>query len=106
VDASPDWRRVELDPRGRGLLRVRDVQVAVFLVDGTPYALANACPHAGNPLVEGDVLGRTLVCAFHGWRFDLETGACLAGDEPVACYPAEVRDGEVWVRSGFRTGPR
>lgn len=74
--------------------------VAVFAADGALYAVDNACPHAGNPLVEGDVLGRTLVCAFHRWRFDLETGACLAGDEPVRSYPVSARDGEVWVDLG------
>jgi nitrite reductase/ring-hydroxylating ferredoxin subunit len=43
------------------------------------------------------VLGTTLVCAFHGWRFDLETGACLLGEEPVGRYAAELRDGELWI---------
>ena len=72
-------------------------EIAVFRAGDEFYALANACPHAGNPLVEGDVLGPTLVCAYHGWRFDLETGACLFGDEPPQGYPAEVRDGAVWI---------
>jgi nitrite reductase/ring-hydroxylating ferredoxin subunit len=40
-----------------------------------------------------------LVCAYHGWRFDLETGACLLGERPVRRYPAEERDGAVWVRA-------
>ena len=69
----------------------------VFLSEGRAYAVANACPHQGNPLAEGEVLGTTLVCAFHGWRFDLETGACLLGEEPVTRYDAEVRDGEIWI---------
>jgi nitrite reductase/ring-hydroxylating ferredoxin subunit len=91
------WRRVDLDASDRAVTRVGETEIAVFLVDGTPYALANACPHAGNPLVHGDVLGRTVVCAYHGWRFDLESGSCLAGEEAVRRYPAELRDGCVWV---------
>jgi len=89
--------RAELGPDGRGIVTTPAGAIAVFQVEGRLYALANACPHAANPLVEGDVLGRTLVCAFHGWRFDLETGACLLGDEPARTYPVKERDGEVWV---------
>jgi nitrite reductase/ring-hydroxylating ferredoxin subunit len=71
--------------------------MVVFRDGGRIYAVDAACPHAGNPLIEGDVFGTTLVCAFHGWRFDLETGACLLGELPVRHYPAELRDGELWI---------
>ena len=89
--------KAELGPDGRGVVTTPEGAVAVFQVEGRLYAVGNACPHAGNPLVEGDVLGQTLACAFHGWRFDLETGACLLGEEPVRTYPVEERDGEIWV---------
>jgi len=89
--------KAQLGPDGRGVVTTPEGVIAVFRVEGLLYAVANACPHAGNPLVEGEVLGRTLVCAFHGWRFDLETGACVLGDEPARTYLVEERDGEVWV---------
>ena len=89
--------RAELGPDGRGVVASPGGPIAVFRVEGRLYAVGNACPHAGNPLVEGDVLGGTLVCAFHGWRFDLETGACLLGDEAARVYRVEERDGAVWV---------
>ena len=79
------------------LVRIDEREIAVFATGGSVVAFDNACPHQGNPLVEGDVLGPTLVCAYHSWRFDLETGACLFGDEPLHLYPAELRDGEVWI---------
>jgi nitrite reductase/ring-hydroxylating ferredoxin subunit len=100
VESGTGWRRAEVGADGRATVDAGGTRVAVFVVDGTPYAVANACPHAGNPLVQGDVLGSTLVCAFHGWRFDLATGACLLGDEPVRTYPAELREGAVWVDTG------
>jgi nitrite reductase/ring-hydroxylating ferredoxin subunit len=86
--------------QGRTLVVAPGHSIALFYVDGEVHAFDNACPHEGNPLVEGDVLGRTLVCAFHAWRFDLETGACLFGDEPVRRYPVEQRGGEVWIDLG------
>jgi nitrite reductase/ring-hydroxylating ferredoxin subunit len=95
-----DWVRVPLaalDADGRAVVAEDGHEIAVFLVEGKAHALANTCPHEGNPLVEGDLLGPTLTCAYHSWRFDLETGACLFGDEPARVYPAEVRDGEIWI---------
>jgi nitrite reductase/ring-hydroxylating ferredoxin subunit len=94
------WHRVPLTALGESGRAVVDVdgrEIALFKVDGSVYAFENACPHEGNPLVEGDVLGATLTCAYHLWRFDLETGACLSGEAPARRYPAELRDGEIWI---------
>jgi nitrite reductase/ring-hydroxylating ferredoxin subunit len=87
----------DLDSEGRAVVEAGDAEIAVFLADGRAHALSNTCPHEGNPLVEGELLGPTLTCAYHSWKFDLETGACLFGDEPVRLYPAEVRDGSIWI---------
>lgn len=103
--AAGRWLRVELGSDGRAVAKASGQEIAVFRVGAELHAVANACPHAGNPLVEGEVLGRTLVCAYHGWRFDLETGACLHGEEPVRRYPVEERNGEVWVHGGGRGMP-
>jgi len=86
-----------LDADGRALVEVEGTQVAVFVVEGRAHAFANACPHEGNPLHEGEILGDTLTCAYHGWMFDLETGACLVGEEPAQTYAAEVEGDEVVV---------
>jgi nitrite reductase/ring-hydroxylating ferredoxin subunit len=96
--SSGRWRKAQTPlPSGRTVVELEGHRVAVFRDDDQVFAVDAACPHAGNPLVEGDVLGTTLVCAFHGWRFDLETGACLLGELPVRRYPAELRDGELWI---------
>lgn len=39
-------------------------------------AFADACPHRGSPLSAGTVVGATLQCAYHGFRFD-HTGRCV-----------------------------
>jgi nitrite reductase/ring-hydroxylating ferredoxin subunit len=95
-----DWLRVPLaalDAEGRATIDLDGEEIAVFLVDGRVHAVGNRCPHEGNPLVEGELLGPTLTCAYHNWKFDLETGACLFGEEPLRLYPAEVRDGEILI---------
>jgi nitrite reductase/ring-hydroxylating ferredoxin subunit len=86
-----------LDADGRVLIELEGTEITVFVVDGRAHALANACPHEGNPLHEGEILGDTLTCAFHGWKFDLGTGACLFGDEPARVFGAEIQGDEVVV---------
>ncbi len=49
----------------------------VFLVrghDGVVRGFYNACRHRGGPLVDGPSgsVGRTLVCKYHAWTYDLE----------------------------------
>jgi nitrite reductase/ring-hydroxylating ferredoxin subunit len=72
-------------------------EIVVLRVGGELHAFDNACPHEGNPLVEGEVLGDVLECAYHGWRFDLATGACLAGDEPARRYPVELSGNQLRI---------
>ena len=88
-----------LDSDGRAVVDAGGTEIAVFLVDGEARAFENACPHEGNPLYEGEILGDTLTCAFHGWRFDLATGACIVGHEAARTFPAEVQGEEIVVRA-------
>lgn len=60
--------RVEYDP----------FDVVVTLVDGKPYALEDACNHAGASLAEGWCEGERIVCPMHGYVFSLRTGALVA----------------------------
>jgi 3-phenylpropionate/trans-cinnamate dioxygenase ferredoxin subunit len=79
-------------------------------IDGTPiavvhadddnvYAVHDQCSHATVALSEGEIDGCTLECWLHGSRFDLRTGrpTGLPATEPVATFPVEVRDGDIWI---------
>ena len=89
-----------LDPDGRTLVEYDGRAIAVFRLDTEIHAVENTCPHEGNPLIEGEILGGNLTCAYHGWTFDLATGSCLVGEEAVHRYPVEVRDGLVLIGLG------
>ncbi len=67
--------------------------------DGTFHAVADECTHQEVPLAEGDLIGCTVECWLHGSAFDLRTGqpTSLPATEPVAVYPVEVRDGDIYV---------
>jgi 3-phenylpropionate/trans-cinnamate dioxygenase ferredoxin component len=63
------------------------------------YAVYDECSHAQVALSEGEIDGCTLECWLHGSRFDLRTGDPTGppATEPVAVYPVEVRNGDVYV---------
>ena len=64
----------EIPPGTAKEFTVGDRIVAVFNCEGTFHALDGICPHAGGPLAEGEVVGNTLTCPWHGWQFDVCTG--------------------------------
>ncbi len=63
------------------------------------FAVENICSHAAVALSEGEVEDCTIECWLHGSRFDLRTGkpTGLPATEPVATFPVDVRDGDVYV---------
>jgi nitrite reductase/ring-hydroxylating ferredoxin subunit len=57
------------------------------------FALDGACPHRGAPLEDGFFDGAKLVCPWHGWSFDVETGLPRFGDYGVTSRRLVERDG-------------
>jgi nitrite reductase/ring-hydroxylating ferredoxin subunit len=83
-----EGRVVEADGKTLGL----------FNVGGTFYAIDNTCLHRGGPLGEGDLDGRVVTCPWHGWRFDVTTGANEMNLQvKVSCYPVKLEGGAVLV---------
>lgn len=63
---------------GHGIVaEVNGKTLAVFNVNGEFRAIDNTCLHRGGPLGEGDVEGNVVTCPWHGWQFDVTTGACV-----------------------------
>lgn len=78
-------------------------EVALFNLDGKIFAIDNCCPHRGGPLAEGMVEGCQVICPWHGWRFDVTTGAGVTiANKPVDAYDVRVENGEIWVSSAPR----
>lgn len=78
-------------------VKVGKNDIAVVCVDDEVFALSNVCRHAFAPLSEGFVDGHTLICPWHGWRYDVRTGTTDHPNADVRTYPARVEDGEVIV---------
>jgi 3-phenylpropionate/trans-cinnamate dioxygenase ferredoxin component len=86
---------------GVAAVDVEGVEVAIIRTDDEVFAIRDECSHAAIALSEGDVDtdGCEIECWLHGSRFDLRTGkpTGLPATEPVATFPVDVRDGDVYV---------
>jgi aminopyrrolnitrin oxygenase len=69
--------------------------------DGRVGALGARCPHLGTDLAAGRVVGDTLECPHHRFRFDV-AGLCRAHDLRNTAYPVEERFGAIFVFLGAR----
>ena len=76
---------------------------------GSLFALRDLCPHRGIPLSAGWFDGETVMCKYHGWRFEPCSGRCeeipslTSHDhlQPTKIYanafPVREQDGYAWV---------
>lgn len=81
-------------------VEVRDVPILLVRRNGQIFALAETCSHLGGPLAEGELLGDSVRCPWHGSRFSLEDGTVIDGPatHPQPCLEARVREGQIEVR--------
>jgi len=101
-----------LPPGERATVQAFATEIAVFNIDGSLFAVANSCPHHGGPLCHGRITGarladepyehrwekeqRVLVCPWHGWEFDLESGEALFDPSvKVRTFDTSVEDGQI-----------
>jgi nitrite reductase (NADH) small subunit len=84
---------------GQGIVvEVNGKILAVFNVDGAFHAIDNTCIHRGGPLGEGDLEGSVVTCPWHGWQYDVVTGACVANPAAkVERYEVKVEGTDVKV---------
>ena len=85
---------------------VEGTHIAVFQDEGGFQAVDNRCPHMGYPMSKGSVRDGVLICHWHHWEFDLNSGGCLltSGDD-LKAFSVEVRD-DGYVYVGLSPGER
>jgi nitrite reductase (NADH) small subunit len=72
--------------------------ICVANVNGVISAMDNVCLHMGGPLGQGYIEGSKVVCPWHGWEYDPETGE--VDHDPrlkLAVYAIKVENGDVLV---------
>ncbi len=80
----------EFDVEGRPLCIAND--------GGRLAAVDNVCPHRQGPLAEGEIENGKVLCPWHAWAFDLQTGEAEHDpSQKVAVFPVEIRGSDVVV---------
>lgn len=87
-------------PPGRVFpVRVGDDEVALYNVNGRIHATRDRCTHQAYPLSKGELRGKYVKCALHGWEYDVTTGEYQGNpDVRVRCFEVRVDGDDVWVR--------
>ena len=68
---------------------------------GEVCAISSVCGHLGGPLEEGSREGDTVICPWHGSRYDLCSGEAIDGPAvfPQSRYETRVREGRIEVKA-------
>jgi len=73
-------------------------EICIANIDGHYSAMDNVCLHQGGPLGQGTIEGGKVVCPWHGWEYDPQTGAAVHNaNAKVAVYPLKIENGDVLV---------
>lgn len=73
-------------------------RIALFNVAGNYYAMSDTCAHKGGPLGEGSLDGAIVTCPWHGWQYDVSTGACQTNrNVQMACYEVRIDGDDIFV---------
>ncbi|WP_447971318.1 Rieske (2Fe-2S) protein [Nitrospira sp. M1] len=73
----------QISPGSGMVAEVEEKSFAVFHVNGAYCVIDNTCVHRGGPLGEGELDGDIVTCPWHGWEYNVKTGACT--NNPAAC---------------------
>ena len=81
----------EIESGRARVVYLRGIEIALFNVGGTYYAVDNLCPHEGGPMVAGTIEGDSVVCPWHRWKFRLSDGCFLVNPAvKIGTYPVKI----------------
>jgi len=74
--------------------------ICVANIDGQYHAMDNVCPHRGGFLGQGSVGHGYVICPWHGWQFDPESGRAVQNRTcKVDVYSLFIQDEQVLVQA-------
>lgn len=109
----------EMADRERRVIAAEGLEIGVFRLGDAVHAYQNRCPHQGGPVCQGKLMPKVeqplgphqvslglrfsdsvvhLVCPWHGYEFELETGRHPGhATTRLRRFRTEIRDGDVYV---------
>lgn len=99
ADGFVDVCRVDDIPEKRAVVTcLSGERVAVFRYEGRVSAISNVCQHQNGPLGEGRIVNGCIVCPWHGYEYQPDTGASPPPfTERVPTFDVRVVAGRVLV---------
>lgn len=105
----------DVPSNGAKIVALGKLSLGLFKLHDGFFALLNVCPHKGAALCEGPVCGTTKLtnqnefvydrageivrCAWHGWEFDIRTGAFLVDPSIKArAFEVSVDNDDIYVQ--------
>ena len=81
------------------LVTIGEEKIVLARVEGQVHAFDHKCPHYEEPLEQGVLLGREIICSRHCMRADVTTGRMTSapGLNDLTLYPVKVDAGQVFV---------
>ena len=75
-------------------------EIALYDLDGTPYATDDICTHAYAKLSDGWLDKGEIECPLHAGRFDVKTGKALCPPvtDDVKTYPVRIVGDEIQIK--------
>ena len=90
--------KAELENGSAKKVEVHGKEIALFNLKGQFCAMDDTCPHAGGPLSEGSLENQTVTCPWHGWQYDVTTGACITDpDVTQPTYLVKVEGEDIFI---------
>ncbi len=81
------------------VVNIDGINVAVFKINGTFYAIEDVCPHDGTEIATGSLDGTEIICPRHGAKFCLKSGTVKSAPayENIMSIPVRIYNGMVQV---------
>ena len=99
ADFYPVFDLKDLPARGFKAIEVNGRSILVGRVNNELFACLDRCPHAGAPLRIAKLHGEELMCAWHGWVFNVLSGQSVP-DNPafqLTKFPVKIDGDQVCV---------
>lgn len=79
--------------------KVKDIDIALFKVNGEIFALNNICPHQhANIMHDGFIEEGCVICPAHGWEFNLKDGKMKEAGAKLDSYEVRIVGEYIFVK--------
>ena len=99
IEYHPVAKTDELDAEDVMEVRIGELDLALYNVEGEFYATDGICTHEHINLCDGYVEGHFIECPLHSACFDIKTGKAIKAPATIdlKTHPVKVEDGTVYI---------